>query len=140
MFRDCLYFNQNNIFGSFRYLREHPFIEESHHRQSFLCKETWEDYLQRMSKDKEWGDHLVLQAVVDAFDIHITVINVFQYDVRRTILQPESNAKRRRIRIFLGHIGEFHYLSLRPRDWRHHWPFSKLFISLKSNRKIHRNI
>lgn len=55
-----------------------------------------------MSKDKEWGDHLVLQAVVDAFDIHITVINVFQYDVRRTILQPESNAKRRRIRIFLG--------------------------------------
>lgn len=93
-----------------------------------------------MSKDKEWGDHLVLQAVVDAFDIHITVINVFQYDVRRTILQPESNAKRRCIRIFLGHIGEFHYLSLRPRDWRNHWPFSKLFISLKSNRKIHTNI
>ena len=108
-----------------RYLRNHPYKKDGHHIQSFLCKETWEDYLERMTRKKEWGDHIILQALVDAFDLNITIFNVFEDDVRHNILQPESDSGRKQTEVFLGHIGEFHYLSLRPRSWTKFWPYSK---------------
>jgi hypothetical protein len=108
-----------------RYIRKHPYNEEGHHIQSFLCMESWEDYLTRMSRPCEWGDHILLQAVTDAFNLEVVVFNVFQDDIRRTEVNPGKTTRVRRIPIFLGHIGEFHYLSLRPDNWKSLWPYSK---------------
>ena len=78
-----------------------------------------------MSRTKEWGDHIILQALVDAFDLNITIFNVFEDDVRHNVLQPGVDRGRKLMQVFLGHIGEFHYLSLRPCNWTELWPYSK---------------
>lgn len=124
------YFNSAHFWNPFsfvlnRYLRKYPYKEDGQHIQSFLCKENWEEYLERMSRTKEWGDHIILQALVDAFNLNITIFNVFEDDVRHTILQTKAGKKHKHMQAFLGHIGEFHYLSLRPGGWTKLWPYSK---------------
>ncbi|XP_022296749.2 uncharacterized protein LOC111106385 isoform X2 [Crassostrea virginica] len=108
------------------YLRKHPYKEDGHHIQSFLCKETWEGYLERMSKTREWGDHIILQALVEAYNLKVTIFNVFEDDVRHNVLQPGDDTKRKLMQVFLGHIGEFHYLSLRPCHWTDLWPYKSI--------------
>lgn len=107
-------------------MKEHPYNGKGHHIQSFLCMESWEDYLSRMSRTCEWSDHIILQAVTDAFNLDIVVFNVFQDDIRRTEVNPGKDTQVQRIQMFLGHIGEFHYLSLRPDHWTSLWPYSKI--------------
>ncbi|XP_048739950.2 uncharacterized protein LOC125654185 isoform X3 [Ostrea edulis] len=112
------------------YLKEHPYNEEGHHIQSFLCMESWEDYLSRMSRTCEWSDHIILQAVTDAFNLEIVVFNVFQDDIRRTEVNPGKHTRVQGIQMFLGHIGEFHYLSLRPDHWKSSWPYKSILFRL----------
>ena len=117
-------------FTLIRYLRKHPYKDDGQHIQSFLCNENWEDYLERMSRTREWGDHIILQALVDAYNLKVTIFNVFENDVRHNVLQPGADTKRKLMQVFLGHIGEFHYLSLRPCHWADLWPYSKYFYRL----------
>lgn len=35
--------------------------DEDTHLEQFLADESWEQYLERMSCDGEWGDHMVLR-------------------------------------------------------------------------------
>ncbi|XP_055999226.1 uncharacterized protein LOC125656182 isoform X1 [Ostrea edulis] len=114
------------------YLKEHPYNGENRHIQSFLCMESWEDYLSRMSRTCEWSDHIILQAVTDAFNLDIVVFNVFQDDIRRTEVNPGKDTRVQRIQMFLGHIGEFHYLSLRPDHWTSLWPYNSILYRLIS--------
>ena len=89
-----------------------------------------------MSRTKEWGDHIILQALVDAFNLNVTIFNVFEDDVRQNVLQPGADSKRYQMQVSLGHVGEFHYLSLRPCRWTELWPYSKYvyrFMNLSSN-------
>ena len=81
-----------------------------------------------MSKNSEWGDHLVLSAIVYMLGRKVTVINV-RYDdsIRKTDLEPTSGEDEGRPRLFLGHIGESHYQSLRPLQWELTWPKGLLF-------------
>ena len=37
--------------------------------------ETWQEYLERMDQDKEWGSHIELAALVDALGVAIIVTN-----------------------------------------------------------------
>ncbi|XP_061179354.1 uncharacterized protein LOC133187978 [Saccostrea echinata] len=112
------------------YLRKHPYKEDGNHIQSFLCTESWEDYLSRMSTSSEWSDHIVLQAVVDAYNLEVVIFNVFQDDIRRTEVHPENRRNRKQMLIFLGHLGEFHYLSLRPAHWTSTWPYRSALYRL----------
>ncbi|XP_061178700.1 uncharacterized protein LOC133187369 [Saccostrea echinata] len=113
------------------FLREQHNTEDGNHIQSFLCSESWEDYLSRMSKSSEWGDHIVLQAVADAYNLDVVVFNVFQDDIRKTEVHPQMESKRKPMTIFLGHIGEFHYLSLRPDHWTSWWPYKSLLFRVQ---------
>lgn len=84
-----------------------------------------------MNQNYQWGDHMVLKAIADALNLVVVVFNVYEDDIRRTEILSEGRpiTKRQKLTIFLGHIGEFHYLSLRPIDWENDWPYSKVFIN-----------
>ncbi|XP_062596773.1 uncharacterized protein LOC134258254 [Saccostrea cucullata] len=112
------------------YLRKNPYKRDGEHIQSFLCTESWQDYLSRMSKSNEWSDHIILQAVVDAYNLEVVVINVFLEDIRKTVVKPENKRNRTPLQFFLGHLGEFHYLSLRPDHWASYWPYKSLLYRL----------
>lgn len=120
-------YKPNSIKASnFSYLRSHSSEEGGAHASSFLSEESWEGYLVRMERSGEWGDHIMLQALVNVFFLEVVVFNVFQEDIRRTEVIAESKERvSYRLTIYLGHLGEFHYMSLRPKNWLHHWPYSR---------------
>lgn len=110
----------------FRYLRHNPIHEDGSHLKEFLSgKETWERYLVRMERNSSWGDHLILKALCDAVGITIVVFNISNDDIRRTELVPKVNDKSDDTQFFLGHLGEYHYVSLRPKMWERTWPLSE---------------
>ncbi|XP_061196357.1 uncharacterized protein LOC133204620 [Saccostrea echinata] len=113
------------------YLRQYPFQEDKGHPSSFLSEEKWEEYLKRMSKSGEWSDHIILQAVADSLFLEVIVFNVYHDDIYRTEVKGKMNKHdQNRLTIFLGHLGEFHYLSLRPKLWQRHWPYKALILRI----------
>lgn len=118
-----------------RYLRYNPCQSDGSRLEDFLSTESWEHYLQRMEQNYQWGDHMVLKAMADALNLVVVVFNVYEDDIRRTEILSEGRpiTKRQKLTIFLGHIGEFHYLSLRPIDWEKDWPYKSLIRRLQVN-------
>ena len=45
------------------YLRKHPVQEDGTHFEDFFVagEESWEEYLERMRKDGQWGDQIMLR-------------------------------------------------------------------------------
>lgn len=112
-------------FHHFRHLESDP-SKYGVHTSSFLFGETWEFYLQRMKKPGEWGDHIILQALADVFLLHISVYNTVHTDIRRTEITGEQYlSMTNKFHIVLGHVGESHYFSLRPLQWKTELPYSK---------------
>ncbi|XP_053409061.1 uncharacterized protein LOC123561568 isoform X2 [Mercenaria mercenaria] len=120
--------DQLQLYGDYRFgpkslreaavswLIEHPFSDDGTHYSSFLA-EDWEVYLQRMMAEGEWGDHLILRAVVETIGHTIKVLNVSGEESHWTILEPASiDVSKDGMHLVLGHVGEFHYTSLRPAD------------------------
>ncbi|CAG2248504.1 unnamed protein product [Mytilus edulis] len=73
-----------------------------------------------MERKGEWGDHMVLQGVSEVTHCRILVINS---DLVKTELNPwHSTHDETQIDIvLLGHMGEYHYVSLRPSNWKETW-------------------
>lgn len=97
-----------------------------------------------MESPSEWCDHIVLKAAVDVLALRTIVFNVYGNDVLRTeILPANCTNSSDMMTIYLGHLGEFHYLSLRPNKWDREWQksnhslytgnFSANVISLNPN-------
>lgn len=100
------------------------------HSSSFLFGETWEEYLQRMKKSGEWGDHMILQALADVYLLHISIYNFVKTETRRTnISSQQAHSMAIKFHIHLGHLGESHYFSLRPSQWLTGMPYSN-YLSL----------
>lgn len=114
------------------YLRQHPIHKgREDHPSSFLSDETWEEYLRRMARPGEWSDHIILQALADVLCLEVIIFNVFYDDIRRTeVIGKLTKQSDRPLIIFLGHLGEFHYLSLRSKRWLRHWPYSNINVYL----------
>ncbi|XP_060077555.1 uncharacterized protein LOC132557086 [Ylistrum balloti] len=105
-------------FECLNYLRENPKSEDGTPYALFLDGETWDEYLTRMSQDGEWGDHMVLQAISQVTKRNIQVIH---HDTERdwTVIEHKQTPADKTDKsdcLFLGHVGEFHYVSLRPSD------------------------
>ena len=68
------------------------------------------EYLEKMSKDGEWGDHIVLLAMARALGQKIRVVTSFvdQYELDDV---PQGQSE-----LLLGLINEHHYVSLEPED------------------------
>ena len=94
----------------------------------FLSTESWEEYLSRMNRDGEWGDHMILNAITEVVGRNITVLgssgNVTQLFPHNITVTDDLFLDS----VYLGHIGGTHYVSLRPKDWEKTWPMSKLIL------------
>ncbi|XP_011041039.1 PREDICTED: uncharacterized protein LOC105137125 [Populus euphratica] len=69
----------------------------------------YDDYLKKMSKVGEWGDHITLQAAADSYGVKIFVITSFKDTCYLEIL-PETQKSDRVI--FLSFWAEVHYNSI----------------------------
>ena len=63
-----------------------------------------------MSLQGTWADHIVIQAVADAMNLKIHIIESDEKFGDTTIVEP-VNAIQSTISILIGHIGEIHYVS-----------------------------
>ena len=89
------------------YLREYPdhFIDSITHMP-------WPRYLANMSLQGTWADHVVIQAVAEAMNLKINIIESSENFSEITIVEQEITQPNQRS-IFIGHIGEMHYVSTR---------------------------
>ena len=65
-----------------------------------------------MAMDGTWGDHVVLHAAANYYRTPIRIIS----SLDREILVPPDHAGVNTSPLVLGHIHEFHYVSLQPRQ------------------------
>ncbi|CAH9117509.1 unnamed protein product [Cuscuta epithymum] len=70
------------------------------------------EYLKKMSKCGEWGDHVTLQAAADAYGVKIFIITSFK-DTCYIEIIPHAQVSKRII--FLSFWAEVHYNSIYPR-------------------------
>ncbi|XP_022874181.1 OTU domain-containing protein DDB_G0284757-like [Olea europaea var. sylvestris] len=73
----------------------------------------YDDYLMKMSKIREWGDHVTLQAAADTYGVKIFVITSFKDTCYIKILPQTLMTKRM---IFLSFWAEVHYNSIYPQE------------------------
>ncbi|XVF23573.1 hypothetical protein REPUB_Repub13aG0050400 [Reevesia pubescens] len=69
------------------------------------------DYLKKMNKNGEWGDHLTLQAAADTYGVKIFVLTSFKDTFYIEILPHYQKSERI---IFLSFWAEVHYNSIYP--------------------------
>ncbi|RAL42733.1 hypothetical protein DM860_009240 [Cuscuta australis] len=72
----------------------------------------YDEYLKKMSKSGEWGDHVTLQAAADVYGVKIFIITSFKDTCYIEILPHTQISKRI---IFLSFWAEVHYNSIYPR-------------------------
>lgn len=105
-----------------QFLREHPCSEDGTHMQMFLPTEKWEDYLSRMEKDGEWGDEMALRGIAEVIKRQIKIISAIGTDQHNQItIQPTGVESDQQQDVFLGHMDDYHYISLRPKNWEDTW-------------------
>ncbi|XP_020115215.1 uncharacterized protein LOC109729020 isoform X1 [Ananas comosus] len=86
-------------------LESHPEIYEGYVPMAY------NDYLKKLSKSGEWGDHVTLQAAADSYGVKIFVITSFKDTCYIEILPNVQKSKRV---IFLSFWAEVHYNSIYP--------------------------
>ena len=126
---DCMFisleqqFQQNGVFITHREIRRRIVAYLAKHRQiqsgngdivslsDFVTNyASWEDYLEDLSQDGVWGDHLALIAAANEFQISIWVLsNIPNSDP--VFIEP-ANAEATVATVYLGHLSEIHYVSL----------------------------
>ena len=72
---------------------------------------TWTEYLQKMARDGTWGDHLILETAARHLNCVIHIISSHpEFDVK---IGPDLNSTTCDVaELLLGHIYEYHYVSL----------------------------
>ncbi|CAN6716076.1 unnamed protein product [Malus baccata var. baccata] len=86
-------------------LKSHPEIYEGYVPMAY------DDYLEKMSKDGEWGDHVSLQAAADSYEVKIFVLTSFKDNCCIEILPNIQTSKQV---IYLSFWAEVHYNSIYP--------------------------
>ena len=90
-----------------RYLTENPerFVES-------VVDTPWAQYLCDMSMPGIWADNIVIQAVADAMNLKIHIIESSENLGELTLVESaRHNLLQNFGSIFIGHIGEMHYVS-----------------------------
>ncbi|KAA8539280.1 hypothetical protein F0562_025972 [Nyssa sinensis] len=72
---------------------------------------SYDDYLKKISKTGEWGDHVTLQAAADSYGVKIFILTSFKDTCYIEILPHIQKSKRT---IFLSFWAEVHYNSIYP--------------------------
>ncbi|KAL6967196.1 hypothetical protein U1Q18_032998 [Sarracenia purpurea var. burkii] len=103
----------------YRTPEHHKFVRQQVVNQLKSCPVIYEgyvpmaygDYLKKMSKSGEWGDHVTLQAAADSYGVKIFVITSFKDTCYMEIIPNVQRSKRV---IFLSFWAEVHYNSIYP--------------------------
>ena len=74
----------------------------------------WASYLSNMSSQGAWADHLIIQAVADALNLVIQIIESNETFSPVTIVRPLNNQGNPPLALTIGQIGEMHYVSTVP--------------------------
>ena len=104
-----LYHNANNHFHvrsvGVQYLQHNPeqFIESN-------TDYSWQGYLSNMSCQGTWADAIIIQAVANCLNLSIHITESNENFAPVTVVQP-ANVTRGCTNIYIGHIGETHYVS-----------------------------
>ncbi|KAL6145785.1 hypothetical protein ACLB2K_056470 [Fragaria x ananassa] len=88
-------------------LKSHPEIYEGYVPMAY------DDYLEKMSRSGEWGDHVTLQAAADSYGVKILVLTSFKDTCCIEILPNVQPSKRV---IILSFWAEVHYNSIYPQE------------------------
>ncbi|KAB1208391.1 hypothetical protein CJ030_MR3G015035 [Morella rubra] len=86
-------------------LKTHPVMYEGYVPMAY------NDYLKKMSKSGEWGDHVTLQAAADWYGVKIFVLTSFKDTCYIEILPHTQKSERV---IFISFWAEVHYNSIYP--------------------------
>ena len=78
-----------------------------------------------MAKDGTWGDHVVLLAAANYFQTPIRIISSLD---REIVVHPEHSVADP-TPLVLGHIHEFHYVSLHPRQGKTFFPITNILVA-----------
>ncbi|CAC5397909.1 unnamed protein product [Mytilus coruscus] len=96
------------------FLRNNPVLDFSDGTvdfRDFTVDVDWNGYLERMERDGEWGDNTVLVAAACLFRIPILILSSLPNSQPIRIIPRDVALEQT---LYLGHIAEFHYLSLIP--------------------------
>ena len=74
---------------------------------------SWFQYISNMSREGTWGDHIIMQAIADAFNLRINVVESSENFAEVTLAEPVNVSLYSRS-VYIGHIGEMHYVSTIP--------------------------
>ena len=90
------------------YMRTNPdrFIEH-------VTDQSWVGYLNNMSQQSTWCDHLAVQAVSDALNVNIRITESHAQFAPMTIISPVGGVGYA-IVINIAHLDEVHYMSTVP--------------------------
>ncbi|OAY78505.1 OTU domain-containing protein [Ananas comosus] len=103
----------------YRTTEHHDFVRQQvvnqlkSHREMYegYVPMAYDDYLEKMSKSGEWGDHVTLQAAADSYGVKIFILTSFRDTCYIEILPDVQKSKRV---IFLSFWAEVHYNSIYP--------------------------
>ncbi|XP_078573125.1 caspase-2-like [Branchiostoma floridae x Branchiostoma japonicum] len=116
------------------YLRQNPLNGVGDHLRNFVPDQNWERYLNTMSRDGTWGDHIVLQAMADMFGHDVSIVSSVEAENYVTILTPSTRAVgRKEPPLLLGHYAENHYASL---DGKSFTPPRQMITRKEHNRNM----
>ncbi|XP_060174872.1 OVARIAN TUMOR DOMAIN-containing deubiquitinating enzyme 9-like [Lycium barbarum] len=96
-----------------KFVREQVVKQLNSHRELYegYVPMVYDEYLKKMSKAGEWGDHVTLQAAADSYGVKIFVITSFK-DTCYIEIIPQCQKSNRTI--FLSFWAEVHYNSIYP--------------------------
>ncbi|XP_048244803.1 uncharacterized protein LOC125376815 [Haliotis rufescens] len=96
------------------HLQKNPRTIDGTHLRNFVPeKKEWNTYLDEMLQKGTWGDNLMLMGAADVLEVTIKVISTWS-DEPIVIKPREKKASLRTL--CLGHLAEFHYVSLEKKD------------------------
>ena len=75
-----------------------------------ISDDTWENYIKQMSIPGTWCDHLIIQAVANAFNCVIHITESKANSLQATIITPAFQQEIQHT-IFIGYINDLHYVS-----------------------------
>ena len=78
---------------------------------SVFVPDDYSDYVRKMSKDGEWGDHLTLQAASDVYGRRICVLSTYE---KNFLIEITPKSRRHPRVLWLSFWAEVHYNSIYP--------------------------
>ena len=80
----------------------------------FLDDGDIDEFVDLLSKNNEWADHLAIQAVSDAYGITVEIINSNQRQFGGTRIIDPRGVTRSHRHVILAHIEQLHFMSTEP--------------------------